>query len=334
MWILERPLYLLFLSLVPVGIYFRHFWKQRGGTITFSFSIWKGERFKETGKGIKFFFIFSFVLFWAGIVICIISLGGPAFYEQERIYLSRGIDIMIVLDESPSMAALDFKPANRFDSAKTVIRSFIAGREHDPIGLVSFGKEAALRVPPTLDYKEVLSRLDNLSLMDLGDGTAIGMGIAVACLHLKQSTAESKVIILLTDGEDNAGEIPPETSMEIAREMGIRIYTIGIGKKGEVPLEFTNPETGKTYKGVFLSGFDEDLLKMIAYGTGGEYFSALSQNSLDSIFSIIDAMETFGQKVKITTRTIPKHRVFIFWGFILILADFFIRKVLLREVLP
>jgi len=334
MWTLEYPVYLFLLAVVPVGIWMRHFRKRRGGRLTFAFDIWKGSGFSAKWTGLNILLGFSHLLFWSGIIVFIIALAGPSLFIQERIFLSRGIDIIVVLDESPSMAAQDFKPNNRFQSAKNVIREFIAGREHDPIGLVSFGREAALRVPPTLDYGEVLRGLDSLNLMDLGDGTAIGMGIAVAALHLRSSTAEYKVIILLTDGENNAGEIPPETASDIATGLGIKIYTIGIGSQGEVPLEFTDSKSGKVYKGMYRSGFDEELLIRIAEESGGEYFTALSQNSLESIFKTIDSMETRGQKVKLGIKTIPRHNVFLVIGIFLLFGDYVIRKALLKEVLP
>ncbi len=334
MWIIEQPGFMLLLVLVPAGVWLRHFWHGRGGRLSFSFAIWGGTGLQVKSHGTKVFLIFSALVFWSGVVLLIVAMAGPVIYFRERVYLSRGVDIMIVIDESPSMAALDFKPMSRFDSAKKVITSFINGRSHDPIGLVSFGKEAALRVPPTLDYDVLKERVAGLSLMELGDGTAIGMGIALAALHLRNSSADHKFIILLTDGENNAGEILPETATAVSSNLGIKIYTIGIGTEGDVPLEFVNPETGKLYRGVFKSGYDEDLLRNIAASSGGEYFSAMSHNSLESIFKTIDSLETRGQKVKIKTRTEPKHRVFLLLGMLFVTFDYFFRKIVLREVLP
>ena len=134
-------------------------------------------------------------------MLLVLALAGPGRITKERVYLTRGIDIIFVLDESPSMAAQDFYPENRFNTAREVINSFIRSRENDPVGLVVFSDEAALMVPPTLDYSAYLRVLDDLQLMSLGRGTAIGMGIAVASLHLRQSSAQEKIIVLLTDGE-------------------------------------------------------------------------------------------------------------------------------------
>ncbi len=329
----DQPGYLLLLLLIPLGVYFRHFWKKRGGKIAFPFHVWKGNGFSSSQVGLTILLYISGILFWIGFCFLIIGLAGPAMSKRERVFLNRGIDIMIVIDESPSMSARDFPPINRFEAARAVIKKFVTSRENDPIGLVSFSKEAALRVPPTLDYKYLLNRLDELSIMSLGDGTAIGMGIAVAGLHLKDSSAENKIIILLTDGEHNSGEIPPITAAEIASRMGIKIYTIGVGSKGEVPLEYTDPSTGKMYRGIFQSEFDEQLLKNIAAETGGTYYHAASIGSLETVFKKIDSIETMGKRTRIEVTKSPKHRLVIFLGCICILLDFFIRKWALWEAL-
>ncbi len=334
MWSFSTPEYLFLILLVPFGIYFSHIDRNRKRTFQFPVSIWKGPRVPGLFRGIKAVRFTLAVLFWTGILLCVIALGGPEQIEKKKVFLSRGIDIMIVLDESPSMSAKDFIPKNRFEAAKGVIRDFIRKRDHDPIGLVSFGKEAALRVPPTLDYRMVRERLDSLSIMDLGDGTAIGMGLSVALLHLKESTAEEKVIILLTDGENNAGEVPPDTAAEIARTYDIRVYAIGVGTKGEAPIEFTDPKTGKQYRGTFQGGFDEGLLRGIADRTGGHYFSAANAGSLNVIFDAIDAIETERSVTKIRVTRLPKHRPFVVWGLCLILLSFFCRRLILQEVVP
>jgi len=332
MFSFDAPGFLFLLFLLIPGVYFSHFRKKGGSRVAFPISVWPEDGFNPRQKGLRFIITFSSFLLWGGIFFLIISLAGPTITKKERVYISRGIDIMLVLDESPSMAAKDFKPENRFQTAREVIRRFVRGRENDPIGLVSFSKEAALRVPPTLDYNFLLERLNKLKIMSLGDGTAIGMGLVTAVLHLKHSTAEEKVIILLTDGENNAGEILPETAAEIAERMGIRIYTIGIGTKGEVPLEFINTETGKVYRGTFKSGFDEKLLRRIAFISGGNYFSATGTSMLELIFRAIDSIETKARHVKVKTETIPRYRVFLFISIFSIYLHFIIRKWFLREV--
>jgi Ca-activated chloride channel family protein len=332
MWIFERPAYLLLLTLIIPSVYFSHVYRGRGGVIPFSIELWKSSRFKPGNHFLKFVIFLSNTAFWSGVILLILAIAGPAYVEKEKIYLSRGIDIVFVLDESPSMAALDFPPTNRFDAAKEVIRKFVTAREHDPVGLVTFAEEAALRIPPTLDKENFLAKLNQLEMMELGNGTAVGLGLAVAALHLQSSTANEKVIIMITDGENNAGEIVPEASADIAAGMGIRIYTIGIGTKGEVPIEYTDPDTGKIITGQYKSDFDEDLLRELADKTSGKYYYAPSVNALTSIMSSIDALETAEKRVKIKTSSKPMFRQYIIIALSLILLDFILKKLFLREV--
>jgi len=333
MWIFETPVYLLLLTLLLPAIYFCHFHRNRGGVFPASFGIWKSSSFKSSNYFLKFVLFLSTTASWLGVAGLIIALAGPASVEKEKIYISRGIDIVFVLDESPSMAAQDFPPTNRFAAAKDVIKSFVAGREHDPVGLVTFAAEAALRIPPTLDYDGFMKEVDELELMELGNGTAVGLGIAIAALHMQNSTAQEKVIILITDGESNAGEIVPESAADIASQMGIKIYSIGIGTKGEVPIEYEDKETGKIITGRFNSDFDENLLREIADTTGGRYYYAPSTNALNSIIRIIDSQESSEKRVKINTRTKPVYRTLIILSMILIFSDFIVKKLFFREVL-
>ena len=330
----ETPWFLLLLFLIPPAVYLRHFWKTRGGILSSSFSVWKEDSFVPPFSWIKLFASFFTFLFWIGLTFLLAALASPAIATKERVFLTRGIDIMLVLDESLSMAAGDFPPDNRFESAKEVMSKFINQRENDPIGLISFAKEAALRVPPTLDYQSLLSRIDNLELIQLGDGTAIGMGIALASLHLQNSSAAEKVLILLTDGDNNAGEIMPQSAADLAAQMGIRIYSIGMGTKGEVPLEYKDPDTGLIRRGIYLSGYNEGLLTEISDITGGRYFPAASPGALSTIFRTIDSMEASSKRVKVNISTNRIYREFILIGMILVLLGFFYRKLIQREVFP
>ncbi len=329
----DYPGMLLVVALLPPIIYLRHFWKKRGGRLSFSFTIWEQEVFRPGMYISKFILFLGSFFFWLGLLFLIIANAGPSLVTREKIYMTRGIDIMFVLDESPSMGGKDFLPVNRFESAKKVIKEFVEGRDHDPVGLVSFGKNAVLRVPPGLDYENFLIQLKNLQLMDLGNGTAMGMGIALACLHLQESTAKEKIIILLTDGENNAGEIVPESAAQIAVAMGIKIYSIGIGSSGKVPLEFIDKETGKIYRGMYESKYDEDILKEISNMTNGEFYQARSPAALDTIMSSLDSLERIEKRTRLNIKTRPIHRELILLGFILILTDFFLKKWIFREVL-
>lgn len=329
----ETPQYLLLFFLLPPMIYFRHFRKRKGAVLSFPFRVWKGAGFYPNQFMLKSLLFFLALLFWLGISTFILVLGGPALSRHEKLFLSRGIDIMIVFDQSPSMAGKDFPPVNRFETAKVMTSHFIAGRENDPIGIVSFGSDAVLRVPPTLDYGLLTDRLNDLRIMELGDGTAIGMGLAVAALHLSTSEASEKIIILLTDGENNSGEIQPETSSSIAQKLGIRIYSVGIGQSGEVLAEFVDPVTDIEYSASLKSVFDENLLRRIAEDTGGRYFHAVSPGTLEAVFQTIDSLESVERLVKMQVVFEPLHHLFILIAFLLIMCEFIIRKILLREIL-
>lgn len=333
MWVVEHPPVLFLLALLPLAIYLRHFWPRAGGRLVVPFRVWGSGGFRPRTRLLHFTYGMSIAAFWTGVAMLIVALASPARVERERLFSNRGIDIMIVLDESPSMATRDFQPGNRFETARDVIRRFVAQRENDPIGLASFGREAALRVPPTLDYDAVLAGLSELRLMGLGDGTAIGMGLAVASLHLSDSSASQKVVILLTDGRNNAGEVLPTTAAEVAAEMGIRVYAIGIGSDEEAPFELVVPDTGEILRGTYRGGFDEELLRAIADTTGGSYFSASSPGTLQAVFEAIDSMETIERRVRVEVNATPEHRLLIFVGLLLILGDFFVRKLLLGELL-
>ena len=156
-----------------------------------------------------------------------------------------------------------------------MIRKFVMGRKNDGVGLVGFGDEAVLRVPPTTDYDTFLARLEDMKILELGEGTAIGMGLSVAALHLSDSSASEKVIVLLTDGDNNAGEIQPMAAASMAAQMGIRIYVIGIGSEGEIPFEFVHPETGKLISGIQRSKFNESFLVKLSETGGGQFLQGL-----------------------------------------------------------
>lgn len=332
MWIFEHPAALALFVLLPVGIFARHFWRRRGGRILYPFRIWGKAGFDPGLLAVRVLHGFVSICFWAGVSLLIVALAGPARVSRERIFLNRGIDMMIVLDESPSMAAQDFVPENRFEAAKSVIRRFVSERENDAIGLVTFSREAALRVPLTLDYDRLLSSLQELEIMSLGDGTAVGMGLALAALHLRPGEAEEKVIVLLTDGKSNAGEIAPQTASDIASQLGMRVYTIGIGSKEPTPLEFTDPRTGERYRGTFEQGFDEQLLRNVAGETGGTYFYAGTSGTLDAVFQAIDSIATVEKRARIEVRRDPRHRRFLMLGLAFIGLEFLVKRWWLKEI--
>jgi Ca-activated chloride channel family protein len=211
--------------------------------------------------------------------------------------LTRGIDIMMVLDNSTSMAAEDLRPNNRLAVAKESVAAFIQGRKNDRIGLVVFAGRGYTACPLTLDTDVLLGLLSDVHLAEKDEGTAVGMGLSLGLNRLRGSDAKSKVVVLLTDGRNNRGEIDPMTAASLAATLGIKVYTVGVGTRGEVPYPVEDPFLGKRY--VYLrADLDEDTLQAIASQTGGRYFRATDHDSLVEIFREIDALEKTDIKVR------------------------------------
>ncbi len=333
MWSVDRPLVLLLLALVPFGFYFRHFWPGRGGRIRFPFQIYGADGFRPARTGLGLGRFATAALFWVGLVTLVVGLAGPVRVYRERVYLSPGISMVLVLDESPSMAARDMGEFTRFESARRLMQRFAAGRENDAVGVVSFALRAAVRLPPTADRDALNRVVDDLSLMDLGDGTAIGDGLALGALALGDTAEGERVMVLMTDGVNNAGEVSPREAVGIAEEMGIRIYTIGIGGEDEAPIEFTDPETGRTHRGLVEDVFDEDFLREAAERTGGRYFHADSDGALEAVFRSIDGLEAVERHARIEVHTVPVDRWVVFAGFLALLGSIVMRYLVLREIL-
>jgi Ca-activated chloride channel homolog len=241
-------------------------------------------------------FITPFLRFLAFSLI-LVALAQPLGSETEVDYETKGVDIIIALDISGSMRAEDFQPDNRLKVAKEEAERFIANRKHDRIGLVVFAGKSFTQCPLTLDYDILLDLLHQVAIGNIVDGTAIGMAIGNSVNRLTESEAKSKIIILLSDGENNAGQIDPFTAAEIAKTMGIRIYTIGVGRGGLVPYPMDDPVFGRIYKNIELD-VDEETLKAIASTTKGLYFRARDRKGLREIYETIDGLEKTEIKVK------------------------------------
>ena len=225
------------------------------------------------------------------LVLLVVALARPRSGESEVKVNSEGIDIVLALDISSSMKAEDFQPLNRLHVAKREADRFVSGRTSDRIGLVVFAANAYTQCPLTTDY-DVLHRLiEEIQFGDIRDGTAIGMAIANGVNRLKDTEGSSRVLILLTDGQNNQGTVDPVTAAELAHSLGVRIYTIGVGALDEAPYPVEDPVFGKNY--VYVPAqVDEETLTQIAEITGGEYFRATDAEALAQIYDRIDAMET------------------------------------------
>jgi Ca-activated chloride channel homolog len=228
-------------------------------------------------------------------LLLVVALARPQKVERMAASERYGIDIVVALDASGSMAAEDFRPRNRFTVAKDLINDFVARRRNDRIGIVTFGVRAATRVPITYDRDVAQSILDKAQVGENGDGTAIGHAIATAVNRLRTSKSRSRVIILVTDGVNNSGSIEPLTAAQLAAGFGIKIYTIGVGSRGPVPIPVKrqNSITGEietTYQ-LIRADLDEGTLAAIAKTTGGEYFRATDAQTMEAVLARIDGLE-------------------------------------------
>ncbi len=278
---------------------------------------------KQAGaKPVKWGRVLQGLLRFFAAVFLILALARPQTSTGEEKTTEHVVDIMLSLDISGSMATLDFHPDNRLVAAKIEARRFIEGRSHDRIGLVVFAGQSLTQCPLTVDRKAVLTLLEKAELGMLEDGTAIGLGLANAVNRLRDSKTKSKVVILLTDGINNAGEIDPLTASQLAKRYGVRVYTIGVGKEGESFLPVDDPRFGPRLVRVETQ-IDEKTLTQISKNTGGRYFRAQDERSLRDIFSEIDNLE----KTEITVDKYIHYEEKYFW---FLWPSFFI---LLLEVL-
>jgi len=268
-----------------------------------------------------------------GIFLLFFSAANPIIKTLENVWLNRGADIMFIIDVSPSMAAIDMDGKNRFETGRTLLTEFANKRPSDSIGLVAVGEDAALLLPPTSDRQVLQMRLQQLRIGELGDGTALGMGIAVAAYHLDKSNAKRRVAVLITDGENNAGAIHPETAAGLLREMGISFWVIAVGSAGEVFLDYTDPFTNVRQRGIFDSRYDAESLRRLTAAGAGTFIIAPSADTFASAFYRIDDNEITIQRSRIVSRMSSYAFQFLISAVILLAAVKFIRRFLLGAIL-
>lgn len=223
-------------------------------------------------------------------VLGVVALARPQQLEAGRPVTTSGVDIVLALDASGSMKAEDFQPRNRLEVAKQAAIDFVGDRPSDRIGLVSFAGQAVTQAPLTLDHDAVEDAIERVQIGALAEGTAIGTALATSVNRLRPSDARSRVVILLTDGVNNAGQIDPLTAAETARALGVRVYTIGVGTTGEAPYLLEDPRFGRRYVRVVVR-IDEDVLRDISGRTGGRYFRATDPRALAAVYDEIDRLE-------------------------------------------
>lgn len=322
------PYYLWLLALiVPMAAYY--VWRVRQGGAAIQISTVEGVL--RAPKSVRYYLRhLPFVLRTAAYALLVVALARPQGIEQNVRTSTEGIDIMLSIDVSGSMLARDFKP-DRITAAKEVAASFISDRVGDRLGLVVFAGEAFTQSPLTTDQSTLQTLLARIRSGLIEDGTAIGNGLATAINRLRESEAKSKVIILLTDGVNNRGEITPMTAAEIARAQGIRVYTIGVGTRGTAPYPAVDMFGNTTFINQQVE-IDEKTLTEIARLTGGRYFRATDKEKLKAIYDEINQLEK--SKVEVTER-ITYHELFLAWvlaALALLTAELLLSSLVLKRI--
>jgi Ca-activated chloride channel family protein len=326
----EDPWLLLTALVIPIIIY-SYFKCGRSGRIRYS-SIDTLKRLKPS-KSVKMRHSLIFLRAFA-LLFLTLAFARPQSGIKTTEHLTEGIDIILCLDTSGSMKALDFKVKgkrkDRLTVVKDVVEDFIKVRENDRIGMVVFGDEAFTQCPLTLDYGVLTGFLDKTQVGMAGESTAIGSAIAVSVKRLKDVPAKSKVIVLLTDGMNNAGRISPDIAADAAKAMGVKIYTIGVGSDGLVPF-LVDGLFGPNYVNQRVE-LDEETLKKIAEKTGGKYFKATDTKGLKEVYDTIDAMEKTEIKVKEYMEYNELFPGFLMLGLFLILAEVALANTRFRKI--
>ena len=263
-------------------------------------------------------------------ILLIIALARPQSTDRWQDMSTEGIDIMLAIDISTSMLAQDFRP-NRLEASKDVAMEFIAGREYDRMGLVVFSGESFTQCPLTVDHAVLLNLFKDVKSGLIEDGTAIGMGLATSVNRLKDSKAKSKVVILLTDGVNNMGDVDPITAADLANAFGIRVYTIGVGSNGMVPFPFEDPFGRQVIRQVEMP-LDEEILKEIADKTGGRYYRATNKDALIQIYDEIDQLEKSKIDVKQHKRVNEEYFLFVLAAGLIFLLEVLLRYAYLKNI--
>ncbi len=323
-----QPLCLLLLLLLPVLMYqYRREARRRHVTLQVS---------RLTAmKGIKTWVVYARnwiqYIRWAVLALIMVAMARPQLLWHEEEIVAEAIDIMLVMDVSPSMLSKDFRP-DRLTVAKEVAASFVGRRPYDQLGLVAFSGGAFTQCPLTNDRRILQAFINNLQVGRLPDGTAIGMGLATALRHLDKGRSKSKIVLLLTDGENNAGTMGPLTAAAAAKSLGVRVFTVGIGSDGVVQSPTYQNANGTYAFAAREMIFDTQLLEQMASMTSGKFYRARTASDLEKIYDEVEKLE----KTKVTTSSVRKTAELFFWflnaAFCLLLLEMALRWGPLRVI--
>ena len=313
--------------LVPMAAYYIYRSRQGGAAIRVSTI----EGVRRAPRTLRYWLRHvPFVLRCVAVALVIVALARPQSAEHHSKSNAEGIDIVMAIDVSTSMLARDFKP-DRITAAKEVAASFIADRPTDRIGLVVFAGESLTQSPLTTDQSTLQTLLARIRSGIIEDGTAIGNGLATAINRLRESDAKSKVIILLTDGVNNRGQISPLTAAQIAKDYGIKVYTIGVGTRGKAPYPAVDMFGNTTFVQVDVE-IDEDVLRKIAEQTGGQYFRASDKQKLKAIYDQINTLEKSKVEISQFTTLNEEYLPWVLWALAVLAVEFILRTVILKRI--
>jgi Ca-activated chloride channel family protein len=319
----------LFLLLLLVPIVGWYVWKLRKTQASVQLS--STASLQSQAKSVRVWMIhIPFVLRVAAVLLLSLALARPQLSNRWQSESTEGIDIMMALDISGTMLGEDLKP-NRLEAAKAVATEFVLSRPNDQIGLVVFAGESFTQCPLTVDHAVLVNLFNSVKFGMIEDGTAIGLGLANAVNRMKDSQTKSKVVILLTDGSNNRGDIDPQTAAEIAKTFGIRVYAIGVGSYSDQVRVPIHTPYGVQY-GTMSSEFDETTLRNIAQMTGGEYFRATDNNSLRAIYQQIDQLEKTKIRVREYSKRTEHFMPFLMAALVCLLLEAIIRYFVLRTM--
>lgn len=325
-----NPWVLSFLFGIPVIVFF-YFFKANQASLNISLAVRRpgfSNLFDQIGYHLPFLLRMLF------IALLIIILARPQLGKNFTETKHKGLDIFLAVDASQSMSALDLEwngqPVDRLTVLKKILEDFVMKRDKDRLGLLVFGEQAYTQCPLTLDHGAIIDLIQHLKIGMVGNATAIGSAIAVATKRLKDLEAKSKILILMTDGQNTAGDISPQTAFEIAKELGVKIYTIGIGQEGEVPFKVNTPFGPRLVNQA--TNIDEELLTSIAEQTGGQYYRAKTTKDLSKIYENIDKLEKTEIKVKEYNSFIDIYEKFLWIAFAVFLVELLLANTLFYRV--
>jgi Ca-activated chloride channel family protein len=321
-----NPWWLLLLSLIPVlSLYYIFKLQKKYASLQVSNTDWLAGKPHKTIR--QRLIHLPFILRMLVIALLSIVMARPQTSDSSQTTNIEGIDIALAIDVSGSMKAMDFKP-NRLEAAKETAEKFIDGRPNDRMALVVFSGEAYTQCPLTTDHQVIKDLLKPLKNGMIEDGTALGDGLATAINRIKDSKAISKVVILLTDGVQNMGSLDPVTASKLAQKFGIRVYTIGVGSRGEAPMKVQGPFGDQIVR--VPVQIDEEILKEVAKNTDGKYFRATNNQSLDDVFVEIDQLEKSKIEVNVFKTRYDQYRWLLWPALILFVIEIILRLSVLR----